>query len=171
MGIIAVNAGSASGFDKAICHWRVKFDFLAPPVAVRTHKTQSLECGSSGGWVLSLKKESREISPSRLKNQTQDTNKMIIARPKAETRQVSKPPQHAKPPVCHRCGEPAPKRGRMSASIEDDSGKVRKLYLCRLCIAALSSWHALYRHAEASEREETRRRFTERRPSYRKEAA
>ncbi len=63
------------------------------------------------------------------------------------------------PPVCHRCSEPALKRGRMSASVEDDSGKVRKLYLCRACIVSLSSWHALYRHAEASEREETRRRF------------
>jgi hypothetical protein len=66
--IIAANAGCASGFDKAICHWRVKFDFLAPPVAVRTHKTQSFECGSSGGWVLSLKKENPEGLISGLKN-------------------------------------------------------------------------------------------------------
>jgi hypothetical protein len=51
----------------------------------------------------------------------------------------------------------------MSASVEDDSGKARRLYLCRSCIASLSSWDALYRHAENSEREETRRRFTERR--------
>ena len=75
------------------------------------------------------------------------------------------------PPVCHRCGALAPKRGRMSASVEDGNGIARRLYLCRLCIASLSSWHALYRHAEASAREETRRRFTERRPADRREAA
>jgi len=58
----------------------------------------------------------------------------------------------------------------MAASVEDDSGQVRKLYLCRACIASLSAWHALYRHAEASEQEETRRRFTERRPADRRAA-
>ncbi len=71
------------------------------------------------------------------------------------------------PPVCHRCGGLAPRRGRMSASVEDDNGKVQKLYLCRACIASLSSWHALQCHAEASEREETRKRFTERRDTRR----
>jgi hypothetical protein len=65
-----------------------------------------------------------------------------------------KSPTH--PPICHRCGALAPKRGRMSASVADGSGKARRLYLCRLCIASLSSWHALYRHAEAAEREESR---------------
>jgi hypothetical protein len=59
----------------------------------------------------------------------------------------------------------------MSASVEDDNGIVRKLYLCRACIAALSSWHALKRHAEAADLESQRRRFTERRPSCRREAA
>ncbi len=62
----------------------------------------------------------------------------------------------------------------MSASVEDDSGKVQKLYLCRACIASLSSWHALYCHAEAAELESQRRRFAERRdsrPADRREAA
>ena len=93
-----------------------------------------------------------------------------ISHPEAETRRNSKPPQHAKPPVCHRCGALAPKRGRMSASVEDDSGKVRKLYLCAPCCSTLSSVGALIAHAEASEREETRRRFTERRPADRRAA-
>jgi hypothetical protein len=75
-----------------------------------------------------------------------------------------------RPPVCHRCAALAPQRGRMSASVEDDSGQVRNLYLCRACIASLSAWHALYRHAESSEQEETRRRFTERRPADRRAA-
>jgi ribosomal protein L40E len=97
-----------------------------------------------------------------------------ISHPEAETRRNSKPPQHAKPPVCHRCGALAPKRGRMSASVEDDSGKVRKLYLCARCIASISSWHALARHAEESERELERGRFQTRRhdrTSDRREAA
>jgi hypothetical protein len=59
----------------------------------------------------------------------------------------------------------------MSASVEDDSGIVRKLYLCARCIVSLGSWHALARHAEAAELESQRRRFTERRPSCRREAA
>jgi hypothetical protein len=62
----------------------------------------------------------------------------------------------------------------MSASVEDENGKVRKLYLCRSCIASLSSWHALYCHAEAAELESQRRRFAERResrPADRREAA
>ncbi len=75
------------------------------------------------------------------------------------------------PPICHRCGDLAPRRGRMSASVEDDSGKVQKLYLCRACIASLSSWHALQCHAEAADLESQRRRFTERRPAARREAA
>jgi hypothetical protein len=58
----------------------------------------------------------------------------------------------------------------MSASVEDDSGKARRLYLCARCIASLGSWHALARHAEAAELESQRRRFTERRPAI-KEAA
>ncbi len=95
---------------------------------------------------------------------------MIIARPKAETRRNSKPPQPP-PPICHRCGEPAPKRGRMSASVADDSGKVRKLYLCAPCCSTLSSVGALIAHAEAAEREAQRRHFAERRPADRREAA
>jgi hypothetical protein len=59
----------------------------------------------------------------------------------------------------------------MSASVEDDSGKARRLYLCARCIASLGSWHALARHAEAAELESQRRRFAERRPSCRREAA
>ena len=75
------------------------------------------------------------------------------------------------PPACHRCGDLAPRRGRMSASVEDDNGKVRRLFLCRHCISALGSWHALARHAEAADLESQRRRFTERRPADRREAA
>ncbi len=62
----------------------------------------------------------------------------------------------------------------MSASVEDDNGKARRLYLCRSCIASLSSWHTLYCHAEAAELESQRRRFAERRdsrPADRREAA
>jgi hypothetical protein len=95
---------------------------------------------------------------------------MIIARPKAETRQVSKPPQPAHPPICHRCGDPAPKRGRMSASVEAENGKARRLYLCARCITSLGSWHALARNAEAADLESQRRRFTERRPADRRAA-
>ncbi len=91
-----------------------------------------------------------------------------ITQKKADSRLDSTPSTTL--PTCHRCGDLAPKRGRMSASVEDDSGKVRKLYLCRACIVSLSSWHALQCHAEASEREETRRRFTERRPADRRAA-
>jgi hypothetical protein len=60
----------------------------------------------------------------------------------------------------------------MSASVEDDNGKARRLYLCRSCIASLSSWHALYCHAEAAELESQRQLFQlARRPADRKEAA
>ncbi len=81
------------------------------------------------------------------------------------------PQSPTRPPVCHRCGALAPKRGRMSASVEDDSGKVRKLYLCAPCCSEIGSVAALVAHAEAAEREAQRRRFTERRPADRKEAA
>ncbi len=73
---------------------------------------------------------------------------------KSTLNESPKSPTH--PPVCHRCGALAPKRGRMSASVADASGKARRLYLCRFCIASLSSWHALYRHAEAADREVSR---------------
>ncbi len=86
-----------------------------------------------------------------------------ITQKKADSRQVSKPPQTARPPVCHRCGEPAPKRGRMSAAVEDDSGKVRKLYLCAPCCSEIGSVAALIRSAEESERELERQRFQTRR--------
>jgi len=62
----------------------------------------------------------------------------------------------------------------MSASVEDDNGIVRKLYLCRACIAALSSWHALARNAEAADLESQRQLFQTRRhdrTSDRREAA
>ncbi len=90
-----------------------------------------------------------------------------ITHPEAETRQHSKPPQP--PPICHRCGALAPKRGRFTAPIEG----VKK-FICAACCSEIGSVAALVAHAEAAEREETRRRFTERRstrPADRREAA
>ncbi len=95
-----------------------------------------------------------------------DTNKMSIPQRAPYGSQNLIP----HPPVCHRCGGLAPRRGRMSASVEDDNGIVRKLYLCRLCISALGSWHALARHAEAAELESQRQRFQTRRTADRRAA-
>jgi len=87
-----------------------------------------------------------------------------ITHPEAETRQHSKPPQP--PPICHRCGALAPKRGRFTATIAGI-----KKFLCRVCCAEIGSVAALISSAEESERELERRRFTERRPADRREAA
>ena len=87
---------------------------------------------------------------------------MIIARPKAETRRNSKPNSDR----CSRCRREAPTRGRFTATIEG----VKK-FLCAVCCSEIGSVAALVAHAEAAEREESRRRFTERRPSCRREAA
>jgi hypothetical protein len=92
-----------------------------------------------------------------------------ITQKKADSRLDSKPPTSL--PTCHRCGGLAPKRGRMSASVEGENGKVRRLYLCARCIASISSWHALARNAEAAELESQRQRFQTRRPAARMEAA
>jgi hypothetical protein len=65
------------------------------------------------------------------------------------------------PPCCHRCGGPAPRRGRMSAAVEDDSGRARRLYLCARCVASLILWRAPYQ--TPLKREQQRERFQSRR--------
>jgi len=67
---------------------------------------------------------------------------------------------------CSRCRRPAPVRGRFTATIEGG-----KRFICATCCSEIGSVAALVRHAEASERELERRRFTERRPADRREAA
>ncbi len=86
---------------------------------------------------------------------------MIIARPKAETRRNSKPNSSH----CSRCRREAPTRGRFTQTIRGV-----KRFICAPCCSEIGSVAALVAHAEASEREETRRRFTERRPADRRAA-
>jgi hypothetical protein len=56
-------------------------------------------------------------------------------------------------PFCHRCQRPAPRRGRMSASVTAALGRVVRRLLCRVCVADPGSWRALAANAEAAERE------------------
>jgi recombinational DNA repair protein (RecF pathway) len=76
-----------------------------------------------------------------------------ITHPKAAARRDAKPNSSH----CSRCRREAPTRGRFTQTIRGE-----KRFICAECCSTLSSVGALIAHAEASEREETRRRFTER---------
>ncbi len=67
--------------------------------------------------------------------------------------------------LCARCRRPAPVKGRFTATIEG----VKK-FVCARCCEQLASVAVRVRHAENSERELQRRRFTERRPADRRAA-
>ena len=64
---------------------------------------------------------------------------------------------------CFRCGRYFLRTGR-AFTVRCVEGRTVNFSICRACTVALVA------HAEASEREETRRRFTERRPADRRAA-
>ena len=66
--------------------------------------------------------------------------------------------------ACLRCGRRFLANGR-AFTVHCAEGRTVVFSICRACAVSLVA------HAEASEREETRRRFTERRPADRKVAA
>jgi hypothetical protein len=54
--------------------------------------------------------------------------------------------------TCDRCRRPAPQRGRMTATLEDEQGRKTRKFICRECVAQLGAWSALAKNAEAAER-------------------
>jgi ribosomal protein S27E len=54
--------------------------------------------------------------------------------------------------TCHRCGEIAARRGRLSASVQLDSGRTVRCYTCARCVNEIGGGSAaLIRHANIFE--------------------
>jgi len=85
-----------------------------------------------------------------------------------DMRSIAQPKEVEKPQSdhCSRCRRESPTRGRFTQTVRGV-----KRFICAACCAKIGSVAALIRHAEDSEREVQRRRFTERRTADRREAA
>ena len=54
-----------------------------------------------------------------------------------ESQPCAQPQKTFRQPSCHRCEKPARRKGRISSSVQLESGRTVRRYLCAVCIAEL----------------------------------